>query len=248
MHTTVAFAEDHAGSVPFDNIEAVIDQHIRTEGNFIYIGEQNKIIGLDVRGVIGCTAARLVSPSIRRVNPYYQLGIGQAVVAPGNIHKTFFPTAPVPLETNEGLECEAENIGVGDITAIVFLSSAPPSPISGNIHTVRFEWNALLALGVWAYSEIVLDDDLPVGTYDVVGGFIEEATSLAFRFVPVGGFTRPGGLVTAGQEFVTPELQRKGGLGVWFTFNSVQLPGIEVICSAATGAGAHIGYMDVIKR
>lgn len=249
-HTTIAFAESIDEAAAWANWTAVVDPHIRTAGDFVYIGEMNKIIGAHVMAGTVPDQVRLQSPSIRRINPYYINHLEAALVQAGDVEDVFHPGAVVPLDVNEGLELEANgNPAAGEQhTGIIFLAATPPAKVDGNIFPVHFTTTVALAANVWTYAEIVLVDDLPVGTYDVVGGRLESATSIAFRFVPVGGNHRPGGVCVPGPAYIEPRFQRFGGLGVWMSFNSVQLPGIEVIDSAATGSTAMDGYFDLIRR
>lgn len=250
MFTTVAFSGSVNEAGAWTNIPAAPDPHIHTEGNYIYIGEYNKLIG--AKALVGTAPlqVQLDSPSIRRINPYYINQLEPVIVQAGNVQKTFHPTAIVPLGVNEGLECLANGTpgGAEQHTVIVFLAPTPLNRVDGNVYTVHFECTPTLAAGVWAYSEIVLVDDVPVGTYDVVGARVESDTSIAFRFNPVGGPYRPGGMCVPSNAYKEPNLQRFGGLGVWFTFNSVQLPGIELLDSAATGAEKQSGYFDLIPK
>lgn len=249
-HTTVAFSESIDEAAAWANWQAVVDPHVRTEGDFVYIGEFNKIIGACALAGTVPDQVRLQSPSIRRINPYYINCLEAAIVQAAHVQECFHPGAVVPMDINEGMECEANGdpAGAEQHTCIVFLAATPPTKVDGNVYTVHFTTTIVLAAGVWVYGEIALVDDLPVGTYDIVGGRLEEATTIAFRFVPVGGTHRPGGMCVPGPEDQEPRLQRFGGLGVWCSFNSVQLPGVEAICSAATGSCTMDGYMDLIKR
>jgi hypothetical protein len=246
--TTVAFAEDHTPTGVFLEVDAVPDQHIRTEDQFVYVSSFNRVIG--TKALIGALPdqCRLLSPSIRRVNPYYINQLEAAIVQAGNVEKTFHPKKVVTLVANEQLECEisATAGAARQVTIPVFLSDGDITPVDGEIHQIFFECSPTLAAGVWAFSEIDIPDGLPVGRYQVVGARLESATSIAFRFVPVGGFNRPGGMCVPSNAYIEDPLQRKGGLGVWFEFDTVQLPGIEVIDSAATGLCTLDGYMDLI--
>lgn len=249
MHTTVAFSEalDEAGV--FANLAAVPDQHIRTQGDFIYVGSQNKIIGeLAAVGALG-DLCRLVSPSIRRINPFYIECVELAIDPAGDVFNVFHPNAQIPLDPNEGLECEsnANPAAAEQHTAVVFLSDGNVNPVTGDIRSVRFVINVAQVAGAWAMSEIVLQDDIPVGNYQVVGASMVVDGANAFRFIPIGGSHRPGGIPSPDQESAVPFYQRYGRLGVWFTFNSVQLPAVEVLGAAAAGAADYEGIMDVIK-
>lgn len=249
MHTTIAFSESLDEAGVFANIAAVPDQHIRTQGDFIYVGNQNKIIGAFAAvGALG-DLVRLVSPSIRRINPFYIECVELAIDPADDVFNVFHPEAQIPLDPNEGLECEsnANPAAAEQHTVVVFTTDGNVTPVTGPITSVRFTINVALTAGTWAMSEIVLQDDIPVGNYQVVGASMVIDGCNAFRFIPIGGSHRPGGIPVPTAEGAIPYYQRYGRLGVWFTFNSVQLPAVEVLGSAAAVAADYEGIMDVIK-
>jgi hypothetical protein len=249
MYTTVAFSEAHTPTGAFLEIDAVPDEHINTQNQFVFVSTYNRIIG--AKALLGALPlqCRLESPSIRRVNPYYINQLEAAIVQAGNVEKTFHPNKVVTLVANEGLECNVTaTAGAARRVCIpVFLADSDIGEVNGEIHQIYFTCAPTLAAGVWAFSPILIPDALPVGRYQVVGARVESSTSIAFRFVPHTTTNRPGGMCVPGVAFIEDPLQRKGGLGVWFEFDSVSLPGIEVIDSAATGLTTLNGYMDVIQ-
>lgn len=248
MHTTIAFSEAVGIAAGWDNINAVPDQHIRTNNEFVYIGDMNNIIGA-LAYPSTSDLVRLGSPSIRRVNPYHITGNEQDVDPAGDINHTFFPTASVPLDTGEALEVEIHNNpGTVIESVLVFLSAAPVAPVAGDIWTIRFTTDVVLVASAWSFGELDLVDGLPVGDYDIVGARLVCAAGIGFRMVPVGGSHRPGGACVPTLAFEEDPQQRRGGLGVWASFNTAQLPGIEVLEVAGAGATTLTGYLDVIKK
>jgi len=248
MHTTVAFSEVVGVNAGWDNINAVPDQHIKTQAEFIYIGDFNRIVG--TKTFVGTSDwARLQSPSLRAINPEHINHLEAVAVQAGNVDRAFHPEKNIPLVQNEALECEIyNNPGTVIETVIVQLAQGGITPVTGDIRKVYFHCTPILAASVWAFSEIVIPDGLPIGNYSVVGCRLQSATSIAFRFVPVGGMHRPGGLCIPSELFIDPFYQHEGRFGEWFSFATVQLPGIEVIDSAATGATQLHGWLDLIKK
>lgn len=249
MHTTIAFAEAHTHTAAFQKVDAVGDQHIKVFGEKIYIADYNMIIGQFACVGVGGLESRLVSPSLRRVNPLYITPIEIALIPTEPIAAIYHPQSPVKLETNEALELEIAGTpgAAEEIVTGVFLAPGAVPPVNGEIFTLNCSANVTAVLHAWAYSEITFPDSLPVGNYRVVGARIVRANSVLFRFVPVGAAYRPGGIAAQAVDDCDPDLQRFGGLGNWFTFSSIQPPGIEVIASVAGGAGAFEVYVDVIK-
>lgn len=78
--TVVAFSEsvDEAGALT--KLAAVPDQSIRTEGDKIIVPELTNLVGEYVCGGTTLTEARLVSPSLRRLNPLYITPAEKALV------------------------------------------------------------------------------------------------------------------------------------------------------------------------
>jgi len=252
MHTTIGYQFDSVGGAEaaWFNLAAIPDQHKKTEGNFVYIDDWNKIIG--TFGLVGTLGeqVRLSAPSIRRINPYYLTKFEVAVLHAGVFElQAFYPDIALPLEIGEGLEYEQYVAAITEIMhGFVFLASVAPDPVRGKIYTIRFSCEPARTVGVWSFSEITLIDVLPVGTYDVVGARLQTATGLAFRLVPLGGIHRPGGICVKDSEDNDQLLQRYGGLGKWMTFTEGYLPGIEMIASADAAKETIYGFLDIIPR
>ena len=251
MHTTIAYSEGkNVATGVFSKLNGVADQHIKVFGTMIYIAAFNHLIGAYCVGGTEPEEARLVSPSLRRVNPFYitPIEIGLLPVEPHAMR--YFPESPVKLETNEALEAEISGVDATASvkTVVVFLAPGAVTPVSGAIWTINTHITLDPKASVWTYSEIAFPDALPVANYTVVGARLVCAAAAAFRFVPVGEGYRPGGIVVQDVDENDPDRQRFGALGRWFDFPSVQPPGIEVIASADVGADTYELYIDVIKR
>lgn len=252
MFTTVAFSDSKDPAGVFVNIPAVPDPHIKTAGNYIYVADYNHLVGENFVGLGDTTPGqcRLISPSIRRINPYYVTPVDDAIYNPADILPTFHPEAAVPLDIGEGLECEVNSTptAAGQQTCTVFLAPGAITPVTGDIKNVRFTITVAGVIESWEFSEITLIDELPVGQYDIVGARVEADEGIAFRFVPVGASHRPGGMIVADALVKSPYEQRNGRMGVWCSFGSVQLPGIEVLFSAAEASATYQCFMDIIRR
>lgn len=249
MHTTIAFAEANTPDGAFQKVSAVSDQHIKVYGEKIYIADYNHVIGgIALPGALALEA-RLVSPSLRRVNPFYLAPLEAAIIPTQPIAAIYHPESPVRLETNEAMEAEIKATAgaAREASVAVFLAPGSVPPVKGEIFTVDCSVNVALVLHSWEYSEITFPDSLPVGIYRVVGARAIVASGVVFRFVPVGEAYRPGGICAQAVDDNDPDLQRFGGLGNWFSFNSIQPPGIEVLGSAAVGAADYEIYIDLIK-
>jgi len=257
MHTTIGFNYTTAAAFAAQwlNIPAIPDPHKKTEGNFVYIDDWNKIIGFWAVPGTDAEQLRLSSPTIRRVNPYYITKFEAAVLHAGVFElDAFWPNIALPLQLGEGLEMEVYVAAITEeLHGFVFLASVVPEPVRGNIHTIRFSCEPARSVHAWSFSEITLIDVLPVGSYDIVGARLESATGLCFRLVPVGGIHRPGGICV--KDFTNgalvdndPDLQRYGGLGVWCSFEHGLVPGIEMVASADAVKEEIFGFLDIIPK
>ena len=251
MHTVIAYSEGkNLDTGVFSKLNGVADQHIKVYGTMIYIAAFNHLIGAYCLGGTLPEEARLVSPSLRRLNPFYitPLEVGLLPVEPHAMR--YFPESPVKLETNEALEAEISGADAAASVKLIacFLAPGAVTPIHGEIWTINTHITIELIASVWQYSEIAFPDSLPVGNYTVVGARMVAAEGAVFRFVPVGEAFRPGGIVVQDVDENDPDRQRFGGLGRWFDFPSVQPPGIEVIACSAEASETYELYIDVIKR
>jgi len=250
MHDVVAFSESQDLAAAEGNVAGVPDDHITVNGDDIVVGPNNMIIGaLACVGTNG-TRARIVSPSLRRVNTLDIRPLTLALFAGDIAGFRMFPTSPIALETYESMQClfTADPAAAEQETCVLFTAPGAIAPISGKIYPVRFSWTRALLAGQWANSGINLIDDLPNGNYTVVGASLVAATGIAFRFVPVGAASRPGGIVQQTVDNMQHPAFRFGGLGAWFDFNTVMLPSMDVIASAAAGAATYFGTMDVMAK
>lgn len=249
MFTTVAYSETKDCLGVLTAINAVADQHVKTQDTTITVPAINKIIGSYALLGVNGNEARLVAPSLRRVNPLYIAPFELVNNVPANPVVMFHPESPVTLDVNESMEAEldVDNADVTHKIVGVWLADGVQSRVTGEIITVNCNCNVPLVLNSWEFAEITFPDALPVADYQVVGARFIGSLSTLFRFVPVGAFNRPGGVSAPDGAGIDPFLQRYGRLGIWFDFNTVQPPGIEVLGSAAVGADDYELYIDLIK-
>jgi hypothetical protein len=250
MFTTVAWAENKNLGGARAPIDAVPDQHVKTAGDLVYVPSFNYLMG--GAAFIGTNAeeARFVSPSLRRVNPSYIVPISAQLEGQGNDDAAVRNNTAIQLTEDEGLEVEAiATPGAAERIAVIgFLSDGEVNPVKGKIITVHFTFNVALVASAWAFAEIVFDDELPVGAYDIVGAHFIVDNAYAGRFVLVGASHRPGCPTVDADSDTTLQTFRQGNLGVWGTFHTQTPPGMEIIANQAVAAADYDAYMDIIPR
>ena len=251
MHTVIAFQEAGTGAAGQANIAAVPDPHVRTAGDYIYVGEMNNIIGVFAFGSTLLTGMRLESPSMRRLGNYEISPIQIAIEPAGDDAITLHPMSPLALEINEGLECiqrVSADASADRVACGVFLSDGPLAPVDGEIFHVRATATLAAATsGVWQNAEITFDDYLPVGRYALVGAEVVQADGTLFRFNPVGESHRPGGVCITAVGVKGAPAFRHGQLGVWCEFDQLTPPSIEILTSETATATAVVLFLDLIK-
>lgn len=251
MHTLIAYQELGKAAAGEDNVAAVPDQHMRIDGDVIYMSDINKIIAVYGNGSTLLTGMRLESPSLRRLANYEIAPVGITAEPDGDVAFMMHVGSPLGLEKNEGLECIQRVSGIASAEAVfcaVFLSDGMVTPITGDIFHVRASATLPAAAAyVWQNAEIAFDEPLPVGRYALVGAHVITADGMAFRFVPIGEAYRPGGICCVIAGVKCHELQRNGGLGVWCEFDQITPPSIEVVNSVTATATAVVMILDLIK-
>lgn len=249
MFSTIAYSKAKDCDGVFTSIDAVPDQHVKTVGNYITVPTLNNIVG--AYGLMGAAGSevRLVSPSLRRLNPFY-INPAELVSVPSTDPlMVYHPQNPISLDVNEQLEAQinATALDVVQKTVVVWLSDGVVTPVTGEIFTVNAHVTVELVVDTWQFSEISFPDSLPVADYEVVGARLVGIDLAAFRFVPVGAAHRPGGVGAGAINSKDPYNQRFGRMGSWFSFNTVQPPGIECLGGDAEAETTIELYMDVIK-
>ncbi len=247
--TTVAFAENADAGGVFTTLNAVPDQHVTAVGVDIQVPAYNRIIG--AMACVGNNAgarARIVSPSLRRVNPYHisPVNLGLVPADPPAIDMVSGRTVLLDLGENIEAEEDANPAALEQHAVAVWLADKDVTPVSGKIHTVRFTVLVAQAINAWTFAGIDTVDDLPAGNYAVVGARLVAAGGIVARLVPIGETSRPGFSVSQSVAHIDADLFRVGWLGEWFRFNTLQLPGLEILGSAAAAAATYDGYLDVI--
>ncbi len=255
MFTVVAWdADGGVAHSALTLIAGVADDHVRVVGDDIFVSEMNKLIGVhsmhrDFNTGGDSVQAQLSSPSLRAV-ALYDISRSDNNF-PGfnpNVGLTMFPESPIPLMTNEALNALMIN-GASATTRIrvaAFLSDGPIHPVHGEIHTVRFTSVLVGVANACTAGNINFAQDLPVGRYQIVGASTEIGNTCGlFRFIPVGGRWRPGGLLKEGRTYGEPDIFRFGKLGVWMEFDQLTPPRLEVLETNAVNNPP--GYIDLIK-
>jgi hypothetical protein len=248
MFSIVAFSESQDLAGAWGNIAAVPDQHVRTEGDYLYCPQFNRLVG--AMACLGATAdqCRIISPSMRHVNPHYITPLDAGIYPDGNLIHAVNPNMAYPLVPTEGIEVEEINdpAAAEQHTVILWLSDQEIVPVKGPIITVHFTITVTLVAGEWVFCVMNIVDELPIAAWTIVGAKFIADEAVAARFVSPGVLNRPGVPCEAGESKTGGEVFRFGNLGEFLTFQTNNPPGIEIIGSAAEAEDTYDCYMDLI--
>ncbi len=254
MFTTVAYyrSVDPAGA--YVNLLPVADQHVFTSGNDITIPGLAQLVaaaaGVASGGLVVC---RLESPSLRDIARIYidpVNGGADAAALPDVPPKLLDRRGnPLVLAPNEALDAfiNSDPTAARIQWAVVWLADGPIAPYAAGPEILSLRWTAT-AVGVagsWVNANIVFDEAIPVGTYDVVGFRAESATLIAARLVFRGGAWRPGVLGNTTSAQFGDQRFREGNFGLFGTFQQITPPSVDFLCSAADAAQQ--GTLDLVK-
>lgn len=252
MFTTVAWSDSLNPAGAMTKLDAVADRSIKTAGDSIYVSSFNRLLGaMALCGATSPAEARLTSPRLRRFAPFYIRPVEADIHPAGLPAHCVDPDNSIVLDIDEQLEVEMNPTpgGVAQLSAVAWLADALIQKVSGEMFTVEAEITVALAVETWNFSEMTFSDDLPVGAYDIVGMSAVIDGGVCARLVPVGAYNRPGvPPVSAVQYDDMKSVFRYGKLGVWSTFPHNNIPGVEVLGSAAVASATYKIFLDLIKR
>lgn len=248
VFTTVAYSESQAAS-GLTLYAAVPDEHVTVSGDDITVPTLSQVIAVQCFSA-NLQAARLVSPSLRRVwnydifpflpsgNLLTEQAVNEGGTATYNIEAgqgfCDMHTSPLPLVVSEKLNLKMDNGGNAEQGyGIVWLADGPPTPERGEIFTIKATASTTLTANAWTNASLTMEQNLPAGRYRVVGMAAKSAGLVAARLVFVGGTWRPGCLGKIAYNDKRPRLFRYGNLGAWGEFEFDQPPSVDFLSASA---------------
>ena len=230
------------------DIAAMPDEAVTVSGNFVRCPDDlpNLLAAAFVSASTDFTRARVESPTLRQLANFDILPVNRIATPESNPAIAYLGSNPQPLTAGEDISfnTNTNNVGVVDIYGAVWFGDAPVQPVNGEIFTVRATAAITQLVGVWTNGALTFSQDLPVGTYDVVGLRVQAAGLVFGRLVFVGDPFRPGvlGAITAAAIDVPSARYGRGGL--LGTFNQRNPPTLDVV--GITGTAQEV-YLDLIK-
>lgn len=232
------------------------EQVLTVGGDDIRVPELDHVVAVAFGlGSGGTAGGRLVGPSLRRRSLFLvepTNGGADAGAEPDSPPAVVdLRRSPLKLRRNEQLNAQGRTntTAAEEQWALVWLAAGPIEPIAGEMFTIRATATVTLTAGSWTNSgALTLDEDLPPGTYQVVGGRARTAGLIGFRLVFVGAGAsgwRPGGLGCDDENDLDSPLFRYGGMGVWGEFDEQSPPTVDLLALSADTAP--VIYLDLIQ-
>lgn len=234
----------------FQEIDAVDEEVLFTSGKDIRVSaEWPRLIGYAAAGD-STAQARIEAPSLRGFlnQAVAEVDPDPGLVLPDDVFRALFAD-PLPLMPGESLTFLSDGGGDGatasDVSAVIMVADGAPQPVTGDIRTVRATTSITGIQREWVSGQLVFDEQLPGGRFQLVGAAAEDVA--AFRFIIAGQSNRPGGYGRASGAIGTRIIpgQRRGGWGVWGEFDVNRPPVVEILSLGGAGTNPNI-WLDLI--
>lgn len=234
-----------AGLVTVPNIPS--EPLLRFSNNVLQLSDDWYLLA-SFSGGIGLSRLRINSAS-SRIRGFPNLNPLAGSTLSGSIPPVCdFRHSPLPLKAGENVTIQATNGAANNVISLLIMAR-PDVNFNINPTGLRWiRWTATVTTVAFSWgpsANVVLDDDLEAGRYNVYGMYVFEADMIAARLIFKDQVERPG--------FAMPQLVSDqpwkgldGGLGLWGQFDSITPPFIEPLHVAAA-AQTLTGYMLVGK-
>lgn len=243
--TLVGYSESQDSAV-LVNIAALADQHVRVVGDDIYVPALDQLCAYHFHGA-NFTLGQVSSPSLR-VQTLIDVEPADLAAEPGSpasFHDLF--TNPIPLVASEALNTlmGEDAAGASRVTALVWFSDGPITPVTGKIQTVRATGSTTLTANAWTNVALTFSQTLPAGTYQVVGMRAQSAGCEAARLVAPAYPWRPGVIGCDADGDIMPSRFRYGQAGVFVEFAHDAPPTVDFLSVSADTS--EVVHLDLIK-
>lgn len=196
---------------------------------------------------VSLTNARVNTPSLRYVGLPNVGPVNLALAVPSPANLTDWGDMGPPLPTVDSISVE-HTLGGGapeNEFSFLWFQFRQRQIVGGPTYRLRFTATITAAAGTWVNGSMTPDSTLPQGMYAIVGMDAIGTNLAGARLVIPGSTFRPGCLArNAAGNIARPEFT-SGELGIWGTFNSVNIPTLDVFSIGANTAQTI--FLDVVR-
>ncbi len=194
----------------------------------------------------GGARCQLQSPSLRMLANLDIEPIILAAIFGSPPEVLFHPVNPIPVTPSEALNFAALSTPTGAQAhyGLVWLADGPQNQVTGHVFTVRATATIQQVVDAWVNGNMVFDQTVPAGTYQVVGMRIRSTDLVVGRLVFPEQIPRPG--VPAVNAIADLDVRsfRYGRSGIWGEFPHDVPPTLDVLGGTAA---AQTIFLDLIK-
>ncbi len=248
MHHVCGYYEskDPAGAWFLAN--AVPEQTLWAVGDDIRVPEllPNIIGQLALINDAGGTRAQIQSPSLRMLANLDVEPIVLAAVLGSPPEVLFHPENPIPITVSEALNFAFLSTPTGAQAhyGIVWLADGIQAPVTGHIFTLRATATVQQTVDTWSNGNLVYDQTIPAGKYQVVGMRIRSTDLVIGRLVFPEQIPRPGVPAVNAIADLDARTFRYGRSGIWGEFPHDVPPTLDVLGGTAA---AQTVFLDLIR-
>lgn len=226
---------------------AVQDGQLTIANNHFVLPRQAQFLWAYPVGV-GLSRARLNTPKMRYVGlpSIVPVNVGTSVASPPNVVDWTADNIMLDTIDEVAVECSSSDAGAQTMKVLVAFGFGMRPVPAQPVFRIRGTASITASTTAWTNGSITLDQTLPRGTYDVVGLDAVGTNLLAARMVFSGYGFRPGCLARNSASSLQHPLFTNGKLGVFGTFDSINLPTIDVIALGANTSQEI--FLDLVRR
>lgn len=239
-------SKDPAGALVLINV--VPEQTLFAQGDDLRVPES-------LPSIIGAAAlldhasgvrAQLQSPSLRILANLDIEPIVLAAVFGTPPEVLFHPLNPTAVVPEESLNFAVQSTpgAVAAHYGLVWLADGPQNPVTGTIFTVRGTATIQQVVGGWVNGNIIMDQVIPAGKYQVVGMRVRSADAVGARLVFPEQIGRPGVPVVNAIGDNDVKVFRYGRSGIWGEYPHTTPPTLDVLGGVAA---AQTIFLDLIR-
>ena len=245
MHHTSAF-HLNATTQALANVPPVTDDVLAITNSHYQLNRDLDLVYAATFGA-AITRARLSSPSFRQVTLPELLPYGGSVLPGSPPLIADYRANPLRVKALEELGLDLSfTAGVADdVYGVIGLSGGFEPMPRGDVFTLRGTATTTLTVASWSTLSVTWADTLPAGQYAVVGLVGQSANAIAARLIFDGQSERPGSVSVNALTDQIPDMNVKGGLGVWGRFRSTAMPQVQILSDVADTSETIL--MDIVR-
>jgi len=237
MHHLLAYNSTLAAVAGLQQVNAIADPVFpRSNGNTEYQISRNMRIAAAFAGAAANVRTRIITPTLQLRGEPQVVPISGTLLPAVDPNFMDISAAPIGVKTQESIRIEMESNSATDAFVGLWMFDEDRDDFKvayRDLRWLRATFSVTTVVRAWALGgALAFDETLEAGQYAVYGMQAFFATSLAARIIFPNQVYRPGCLGQATAVSRSAPLFW-GGMGLFGKFDSVGLPQVEVLDTAA---------------